>query len=233
VHRRQGRVTLGIIGLCLAAFVAQVVVPGFTAHYALFGIAVADGQWWRLVTAGFLHGGLLHLGLNMLALWVVGPPLEIALGRARFAALYLTALVAGSTASYLFNAPLGYSLGASGAVFGLFGATIVVLRRLRRDVGPFVGIIVINLLLPLFFPNIDWRAHVGGLVAGVVVAGAYAYAPRRLWTASAVTAVAAVLAGCALLVGAHTREIRSDPRYAPLLPAVPVLEEQVDGNPLA
>lgn len=231
-HRRPDLVTRWLIGACLAAFVAQVVVSGFTARFMLFGLAVADGQWWRLVTSGFLHGSLMHLFFNLLALWIVGPPLEAALGRARFVALYFGSLVAGSAVSYLLNNPVGSSLGASGAIFGLFGATIVVLRRLRRDIAPFVGLVVVNLLLPLFIPNIDWHAHVGGLVAGVLLAIAFAYAPRRLWTTAAVASVGAVLAVSAVLTVVRTEQIRSDPRYAELLTVVDELEQQIHADPL-
>ena len=220
VEQAPGRVSLVIIGTCVAAFVAQSTVTGFTARFALLPIAVADGQWWRLVTAGFLHGGFFHLALNMVALWVVGPSLEAALGRARFVALYGTALLAGSTASYLFNEPAVYSLGASGAIFGLFGATIVILRRLRRDVGAFVGIVLVNLLLPLFFPNIDWRAHVGGLVAGVVVTAVFVYAPRERRAAASVAVVGAVLVCCVLLVGWRTAAIREAPLAGPATDAL-------------
>ncbi len=232
VHRDQAVVTKTLIGLCLAAFVAQVTLPWFTARMALLGVGVAGDQWWRLVTAGFLHGSLMHLAFNMLALWVVGPNLEAVLGRTRFLALYLTSLVAGSAVSYAFSSPLGYSLGASGAVFGLFGATIVVLRRMRRDAGPFVGIVAINLLLPLLVPNIDWRAHVGGLVAGAVVAAVLVYAPRQVWRPSAVGVVAVLLAVSGLVVVQRSADIRDDPRFGLFVPAVSVLEQQINGNPL-
>jgi membrane associated rhomboid family serine protease len=155
--------------------------------YALIAInvaAVADGQLYRLVTAAFLHYGATHLLLNMWALYVVGPPLEICLGRLRFGALYALSGLGGSVLVYLL-APLNTATaGASGAIFGLFGATFVVAKRLTLDVRWVVAVIVINLVFTFVVPavssqQISWQAHVGGLVTGGLVAAAYVYAPRE------------------------------------------------------
>ncbi len=229
---RDGLVTKVIIGLCLGAFVLQILIPTFTGRFALFPLGVAAGQWYRLVTAAFLHASIFHIGFNLLALWVVGPGLESVLGRARFIAVYAVSLFAGAAASYAFSAPLGYSLGASGAVFGLFGSTIVVMRRLNREVGGLVGIVVLNLLMPLFIPNIDWRAHVGGLVAGTLVTVVLVYAPRRAWAASAVAAVGVVLTLSVALVAVRSQQLRTDPVLGPLVQQVQELEQSIHGNPL-
>jgi membrane associated rhomboid family serine protease len=159
---------------------------------------------WRFVTAAFLHspGSYLHIIANMIALWMVGPFLETALGRTRYLTLYLLSAVAGSVACLVLAEPLGtwYTavVGASGAVFGLFGAVLVVLRRLQGNAAGILGVIVLNVVIGFVVPGIAWQAHLGGLVVGAVLGAAYAYAPpaRR-----AVTAWLAPLAvGAALLV---------------------------------
>jgi membrane associated rhomboid family serine protease len=146
--------------------------------------------------------------------------------------VYGVSLLAGSAASYAFSVPVGYSLGASGAVFGLFGSTIVVMRRLNREIGGLVGIVVIILLLPLFIPNIDWHAHVGGLVAGTLVTVALVYAPRRLSTFWVASTAGVVLAASLALVAARTVQLRNDPVLGPLVQQVQQLEQSIHGNPL-
>ncbi|EFG64961.1 rhomboid family intramembrane serine protease [Streptomyces sp. SPB074] len=142
-------------------------------------IGVAEGEWYRLLTATFLHEEVWHIGLNMLSLWMLGGPIEALLGRARFLTLYLLAGVGGSVASFLFADPLGASLGASGAIFGLFGATGVLVLRVRADFRPFVALLVINLIITFGWSGIAWQAHIGGLVVGTLLAAGLVYAPRR------------------------------------------------------
>jgi len=143
----------------------------------------------------------------MYALWIVGPFLENALGRARYIALYLISAVAGSVGVLLFASPVAFAwvqgaVGASGAVFGLFGAVLVVLRRLGRNAQSFLMVIGLNLVIGFVVPGIAWQAHVGGLVVGAGLGAAYAYAPtlRRREVGIVATVVAAVLVvGLALL----------------------------------
>jgi membrane associated rhomboid family serine protease len=142
-------------------------------------VGVADGEYYRLLTAAFLHGGVVHLLLNMYALYLFGPLLEGALGRLRFTVLYLVSALGGSAVSYAFSNPGQPSLGASGAVFGLLGAFLVVNRRLGRDNSTVMVMLAINLGYGFLVPQIDWRAHIGGLVTGALVAAALAYAPAR------------------------------------------------------
>ncbi|WP_431035201.1 rhomboid family intramembrane serine protease [Streptomyces sp. P6-2-1] len=142
-------------------------------------VGVAEGEWYRLLTAAFLHQQVWHIAVNMLSLWFLGPAIEAMLGRARFLALYLIAGVGGSVASYLFAAPNVPSLGASGAIFGLFGATGVLVLRTRSDIRPFVALLVINLIFTFGWSGIAWQAHIGGLVVGALVALGLVYAPRR------------------------------------------------------
>lgn len=205
-----GYVTKVLIGLNVGMLAAEYASSSVTDHLELLGrafdpstgqlIGVAEGQYWRLITAAFLHAGLLHLAMNMYALFLFGPPLEQALGRARFAVLYVVAALGGSAASYAFSAPNQPSLGASGAVFGLFGAFFVVNRRLGRDSSGLLVLLVVNLAFSFLVPNIDWRAHVGGLVTGVLIAGVLAYAPRSQRTAVQATGTAAVLLAVVALI---------------------------------
>ncbi|MBM0275871.1 rhomboid family intramembrane serine protease [Micromonospora tarensis] len=139
---------------------------------------IAEGQWYRLVTAMFLHYGVIHLLLNMWALWVLGRSLEANLGRVRFAALYLIAGLGGNVAAYLFSDPRAATVGASTAVFGLFAALIIIERKLGRDISRIIPILVINLVFTLAVPGISIPGHLGGLVVGALMALVLAYAPR-------------------------------------------------------
>ncbi|WP_093800031.1 rhomboid family intramembrane serine protease [Streptomyces sp. Wb2n-11] len=157
---------LDLVGLAIDPAASQVV-------------GVADGEWYRLLTAMFLHQEIWHIAFNMLGLWWLGGPLEAALGRVRFLALYLLSGLAGSALTYLIAAPNQPSLGASGAVFGLLGATAVLMRRMNYDMKPVLVLLALNLLFTFTWANIAWQAHVGGLVAGTLVAIALVHAPRE------------------------------------------------------
>ena len=142
-------------------------------------VGVAEGQWYRLLTAVFLHQQPMHIAFNMLSLWWIGAPLESALGRARYLTLYLLSGLGGSALSYLLAAQNQPSLGASGAVFGLLGATAVLMRRLNYDMRPVIALLVLNLIFTFGWSGIAWQAHVGGLVVGTLVAYAMVHAPRE------------------------------------------------------
>ena len=160
-------------------------------------IGVAAGEYYRLLTAAFLHGGVFHLAMNMFALAQLGPVLEQNLGRTRFLALYLLSALGGSVLSFLLSTPFQLGVGASGAIFGLFGAYYVVVRRLGGETRSIAVLLVVNLVLTFLVPLIDWRAHLGGLLTGTVIAAALAYAPRgpqrTRWQLLAGAAVAVVL----------------------------------------
>jgi len=167
-------------------------------RFALVPVQVAHGQWYRLFTAAFLHYGLPHILFNMFALYLVGPQLEAVLGRLRFTALYVLAGVGGGILS-LATGPLGeQAAGASGAIFGLFGALYIVARHLNLQTGGIAVTIGANLVFTFAVSNIDWRGHVGGLVTGTVIALIIARAPkgpsRDKIQAAGIGAVAAVLA---------------------------------------
>jgi membrane associated rhomboid family serine protease len=136
-------------------------------HGALYGPLVADGDWWRLITAAFLHYGPFHLGLNMLALWWFGAPLEEALGRGRFLLLYLVSGLAGS-AGALIASPTAVTVGASGAIFGILGAALVLERQGTPVFGGALTLIVINLAFTFAVPNISIGGHLGGLAGGIL-----------------------------------------------------------------
>ncbi len=172
-------VTIGIIAICVLTYFGMSSSGGglgsaggqIFRNYALFGPAVADGEWYRLITSGFLHGGLIHLGFNMYILWFLGNMLEPSLGPWRFGALYFASLLAGSFGALLVE-PNAATVGASGAVFGLMGAAFVLSYSRGADpmasgIGP---LILINLALSFVIPNISWGGHVGGLVGGALAA---------------------------------------------------------------
>lgn len=140
---------------------------------------VADGQAYRLVTSMFTHQEIWHIAFNMLGLWWLGGPLEAALGRARYLTLYLLSGLGGSALTYLLEDADKASLGASGAIFGLLGATAVLMRRLNYDMRPVIALLALNLLFTFTWSGIAWQAHVGGLIAGVAIAYGMVHAPRE------------------------------------------------------
>jgi membrane associated rhomboid family serine protease len=151
-----------------------------TEAFELSRAQLADGELYRLITNGFVHRGLFHLAANMLALWILGSMLEPALGRARFALIYFVSLLCGSLGVLLFSAD--ESAGASGAVFGLMGAAIVVARSrglslMESGLGLWLGL---NLLITFTIPNISIGGHIGGLVGGIVAAFVLEELPERV-----------------------------------------------------
>ncbi|MEU7020585.1 rhomboid family intramembrane serine protease [Streptomyces sp. NPDC046203] len=150
------------------------------AYYPVLGevVGVAEGEWYRLFTSMFLHQDLVHFLFNMMGLWVIGGIVEPELGRGRFAALSLLSGLSGSALVYLLAPPNQPSLGASGMVYGLLGAWAVLARYRRSDMRPVVVFLGLNLLITFTRPDISWEAHVGGLVAGVLLTAAMVYAPR-------------------------------------------------------
>ena len=177
----------------------------YTAGGPVHGIAA--GEWWRLITAMFLHYGLVHLLLNMVVLWQLGRYLEFRLGPLRFIALYLLAGFGGNVAAYAFTPQNQPSAGASTAVFGLIIAIIVVNRRLKLDTSSLIPMLVVNLIFTFAIPGISVAGHLGGLVIGGVVSAILAYAPaqRRVTVQAAGCAVVAVILVVVAIV--HTSTI--------------------------
>jgi membrane associated rhomboid family serine protease len=160
-------------------FVDQLVLIGYAFNPFLGEVVgVADGEWYRLLTATVLHEEVWHILFNVLGLWVIGGIVEPELGRARYAALCLLSGLSGSTLAYLVAAPNQPSLGASGVVYGLIGAWVVLARRRRHDMRPVILFVALSLLMTFTRPGISWEAHVGGLVAGAVITYALVHAPR-------------------------------------------------------
>ncbi|MET4640809.1 membrane associated rhomboid family serine protease [Streptomyces atratus] len=207
-------VTKILLALNVALFVVVHVKGALLQDLTLFGRAnlyyggppegVAEGQWYRLVTSMFLHQEVWHIAFNMLGLWWLGGPLEAALGRARYLALYLLSGLAGSALTYWLAAPNQPSLGASGAIFGLLGATAVLMRRLNYDMRPVLVLLALNLLFTFTWGGIAWQAHVGGLIAGTVIAIAMVHAPRGRRALVQYGTCVLVLAAVILVVVART-----------------------------
>ncbi len=192
-------VTIAVFAVTCVVYALQYlgVIADAVERFAMWPAAIAyDGEFYRLLTAAFLHGSLLHIGFNMLVLWSIGPTLERILGHSRFLVLYLVAALGGSVASYVFSAPMTLSVGASGAIFGLMGALVVAGKRLGYDITQVLVLLGINVVIGFVVPNIDWRAHLGGMVTGALVAAVLAYAPkanRVLWQWLGVLAVLGLL----------------------------------------
>ena len=162
---------------------------------------VADGAWWQVMTSVFTHVEIWHIGFNMLALWFLGPTLEAVMGRTRFLAVYLLSGLSGSVL-VLFSAPSTQTLGASGAIFGLMAALLVIALKSGGNVSQIGTWILINAVFTFTVPNISWQGHVGGFLGGLVLTGALVYAPkqrRAAWQGSALAAYGVVLVGLLLL----------------------------------
>jgi membrane associated rhomboid family serine protease len=150
-------------------------VPLFVLQY---------GQWWRILTGAFLHGGLIHIAVNMMSLWFLGRFIEFALGSWRMFLVYMLSLVASGLGVVYFSAPMVPTVGASGAIFGLFGALFAIGFKLGKPgmelVRANVGILVLNLIITFTVPAISWQAHVAGLLAGFAVTLLLYVPPRRV-----------------------------------------------------
>ncbi|OKI20792.1 rhomboid family intramembrane serine protease [Nocardiopsis sp. TSRI0078] len=211
-------VTWALLGMMVAGFIAQLGTSQPVGQagasplvwdFAMLGLGqtedgtllgVIAGEWHRLITAAFLHGGIFHLLFNGYALYILGTQLERWLGHGRFLALWVLGALAGSVLSLLVE-PYQFSVGASGAIFALFGAVFVIGRRLGLDLRMIGVLLAVNLVLTFVVPNISWTAHIGGLVAGLLLGAVFAYLPGRSSgnTARTVTHVLLALAFAALL----------------------------------
>jgi membrane associated rhomboid family serine protease len=169
-------VTKVLVGLNVGIYVLQLAM-GATINAnsgkifengALFGPLVADGDWWRLITAAFLHYGPIHLAMNMLALWWLGAPVEMALGHWRFLLIYIVSGLAGSAGS-LYLDPTAVTVGASGAIFGMLGAGLVLEYEATGKLGGnYLTLIIVNLAFTFAVPGISIGGHIGGLVGGAL-----------------------------------------------------------------
>ncbi|MEW2518647.1 rhomboid family intramembrane serine protease [Actinacidiphila alni] len=180
----------------------------FTGQHACIGVADGADQWYRVITSAFLHQEYWHIGFNMLSLWWIGAPLERLLGRSRYLALYVVSALGGSAAVLLIS-PDVLTLGASGAVFGLFGATAVFMRRMRYDMRPILILLALNIVFSFTWANVSWQGHMGGLIAGTVIAIGMAYAPRERRDLVQWGTLAAVLVVSLALTGVAVAQITS------------------------
>lgn len=211
-------VTLSLIAICVAAFVAVIAGGGdlgrgggsVTAEGGLFGPQVADGQVYRIVTSAFLHAGIFHLGVNMFVLFILGRLVEPAIGSLRFAGVYTVSVLAGSFGALLLD-PTSLTVGASGGIFGLMAATFLIARdrgldQLSQQIGLFI---VLNLIITFSIPQISIGGHLGGLIGGAAAALVMAgIERRRMPSAGALAALAfaglgaVAIAGCLLAAAA-------------------------------
>ena len=161
-----------LVYLVTVAQGAGINAPGgrLFAKFILFGPFVAHGDWWRLITSAFLHANLLHLGLNMLALYWLGTAVELYLGPIRYVALYVVAGLAGSAGALVVD-PLQPTVGASGAIFGIMGALLIIeYQQTGQLAGQAMSLIAVNLIFSFAIPGISYGGHIGGLVGGVLAA---------------------------------------------------------------
>ncbi|MGW6443694.1 rhomboid family intramembrane serine protease [Lentzea sp. NPDC055074] len=198
-------ITQVMIALNVVAYVVTVFQSGSPMNNQRAGLftatsmipeLTANGEWWRILTSGFMHFGLIHLALNMAALFVVGPVVEQELGRLRYSAVYFLSLLGGSAAAFYFGTVCQQLAGASGAVFGLMGALLIVFKRQKRDISTILVVVGINLVSNLF-TNASLLGHLGGFVIGGLLTLALVRAPQKNRNAYQIGAVAAA----ALLLG--------------------------------
>ena len=164
--------TYSLIAVICAAYLVQLVVPSIEQHLVLPNLDYikSSNEWYRLVTVALTHAGLLHLGFNMYSLMVLGNPLEAAFGPRKLLIVFFVSLLTGSLTSAYFASAYSYSVGASGAIFGLFGAFAIVGTKIGADIRSIVVVIGINFVIGFAMGGVDWRAHLGGLIGGVVAA---------------------------------------------------------------
>jgi membrane associated rhomboid family serine protease len=171
-------------------------------NWALFPLATRNGDWWQLITAGFIHINPIHILMNMVALWVIGRDLERVLGPLRFGIVYLLGVLGGNVAVFVFSAPNAQEAGASTGVFALMGGLLVIVYRLKVNASQVIGLIVVNLIISLVIPGISLLGHVGGLITGAAVTFALVNVPaqrRGLWQGVTVAVALVVLLGLVLV----------------------------------
>jgi membrane associated rhomboid family serine protease len=226
--RGGAMVTKALVAINILLFLVELAKPSLGTDWAMLGYAyyfpggalhgVAAGEWYRLITSAFLPPavtggglgllGLLDIAFNMYALIIVGPVIEQALGRWRFTGVYLLSALGGSVMYYYLAPQNSLALGASGAIFGLFGAWFVMARRTGTDSRGITALIGFNLVISFVFRGtIAWQAHVGGLLTGLLITAAYVYAPRKNRTVLQIAATVAVLAVAIVAVAIRTHQL--------------------------
>jgi len=166
--------TTAVITLIAAAYLYDLLFGGLTNLLALpnFDYLMSTGEWYRLLTVALVHGGIFHLAFNLFALMALGNPIESAFGKSGFLIIFFVSLLSGSLLSSYLATPYQYSVGVSGAVFGLFGAFAVVSKRYGLEIKSIAVIVGINFAMGFVIGGVDWRAHLGGLIGGSIAAAA-------------------------------------------------------------
>lgn len=210
VSGREGVVSMTLIGINVLAFLIQLATGDRASDIyqngAMQGYVVADGDYWRLLTSAFLHAGWLHIAFNMYALYLFGPYVERALGTWRFITAYLTMAVFASVFVYVLTDPIVVTIGASGAVFGLFGMAMIFLLKAKQDISTLLVLLAINAFLSLR-GGISWQGHLGGFVIGCLLGLAFAYAPRDRRTLVQGAVLAAVWIGMIATIVVRTGQL--------------------------
>ena len=172
---KQRSAVLTLITVICAFYLWELVDSGIIGTFALYGIDLLKitNEWYRLVTVGLIHDNSstipIHLAFNMLALHSLGTPIETLLGRSKFLIIFFVSLIGGSLTSAMFLGNSGYSIGVSGAVFGLFGSWIIIGRRIGAEVKSTLVLIGLHFVLGFTIGGVDWRAHLGGLASGALI----------------------------------------------------------------
>jgi len=166
----QQSITKSLILFISGVYLLTLLQPNLQNELALWGYGIQQGELYRLFTVALVHGGFLHLLFNMLAFFTIGTPLENYYGRNRYIALLVISLTFGSLASYLFNPPQSAAVGASGMIFGLFGAFAILRKKMGGNLKEALTLVAVNMAIALLIPGIDWKAHLGGLIGGVLTA---------------------------------------------------------------
>jgi len=222
---RTAPLTMILIGVNVLLFLFQIVAPTVVTpfgrinevlyDYANFGVFVAEnGEWYRLISSAFLHWDLLHLALNMFALWMIGPLIERSLGRLRFGVIYAVSLMAGSAGSMLVE-PNAFTVGASGAIYGLLGALVILFRNRGISIwSSGLGItLLINFAFTLGIPGISIGGHIGGLVGGLLATWILVEGPSRLRNNEALLGFAIALVPLFFVVGLWAATTWSNPIF--------------------
>lgn len=189
IVRRSTPVTVALIAINIAAFLYELASGALNSDRGIVNagalvpqLVLEYGEWWRIVTSAFLHAGYLHIGVNMFSLWVVGRFIESIVGSVRTFIIYAFSLILSGIAVTYLSAPNVATLGASGAIFGLFAALFAIGFKLGKPgmqlVKANVGILVLNLIFTFAVPDISWQGHVGGLLSGFVLTYAIYFPPR-------------------------------------------------------
>lgn len=216
-----GLVSMVLIGINVVAFLLTLATGGndggLFQHGAMLAqsrpnisgellTGVADGAYWRLLTSAFLHEGLLHIAFNMYALYLFGPFVEKALGRGRFIVAYLTMAVGASVFVYWLSEPYVLTIGASGAISGLFGMALIFLLKAKQDVSTLLVLLAINAFLSTQ-GNISWQGHLGGFIVGCILGAVFAYAPRDRRTLVQAVVLAATWIGIVVAIVLRTSQL--------------------------